>query len=38
MDDRFAFTDGRDQTHGFDASRDAAMQAFARCWFRENKT
>ena len=33
-----AFTDGRDQTHGFEASREAAMEAFTRCWFRENKT
>ena len=37
-----AFTDGRDQTHGFEATREAAMQAFARSWFgrlsRETKT
>ena len=28
----------RDQTHGFEATREAAMEAFTRCWFRENKT
>jgi hypothetical protein len=30
-----AFHKGRQQTHGFEATREAAMQAFARCWFRE---
>src|SRR3954451_925234 len=33
----FAFCEGRDQTHGFEATREAAMEAFTRCWFRENK-
>ena len=33
-----AFCEGRDQTHGFEATREAAMEAFARCWLRENKT
>ena len=33
-----AFTGDRDQTHGFEASCEAAMEAFTRCWFRENKT
>ena len=33
-----AFHNGRDQTHGFEATRETAMQAFTRCWFRENKT
>jgi hypothetical protein len=32
-----AFSEGRDQTHGFEATRDAAMQAFARYWFRANQ-
>ena len=32
-----AFCEGRDQTHGFEATREAAMEAFTRCWFRENK-
>jgi hypothetical protein len=32
-----AFTDGRERTHGLKATRDAAMQAFTQCWFRENK-
>jgi hypothetical protein len=31
------FHEGRDQTHGFEATREAAMEAFTRCWFRENK-
>ena len=31
------FHNGRDQTHGFEATREAPMQAFTRCWFRENK-
>ena len=30
-----AFHDGRDQTYGFGATRDAAMEAFTRCWFRD---
>jgi hypothetical protein len=29
------FHDGREQTHGFGATRDDAMEAFTRCWFRE---
>ena len=29
----FAFHDGRYPAHGFEASRDAAMEAFTRCWF-----
>ena len=33
-----AFSEGRDQTHGFEATRDAAMQAFARCWFRAKQS
>ena len=33
----FAFCEGRDQTQGFEATREAAMEAFTRCWFRENK-
>ena len=32
-----AFSEGHDQTHGFEATRDFAMQAFARRWFWENK-
>ena len=32
-----AFCEGRDQTHGFEATREAAMEAFTRCWFPENK-
>ena len=31
----FAFQEGRHPTHGFEATREAAMQAFARCWFRK---
>jgi hypothetical protein len=31
----FPFHDGRDPAHGFEAKREAAMQAFTRCWFRE---
>jgi hypothetical protein len=30
----FAFQEGRHPTHGFEATREAAMQAFARSWFR----
>ena len=30
-----ALSDGRNPTHGFSATREAAMQAFARSWFRE---
>jgi hypothetical protein len=30
-----AFKDDRDQTHGFEASCEAAMEAFTRCWFRK---
>jgi hypothetical protein len=31
----FAFHEDRAWTQGFAASREAAMQAFARSWFRE---
>ena len=31
------FSEGRDQTHGFEASCDAALEAFTRCWFQQNK-
>ena len=31
----FSLHEGRDQTHGFEATREAAMEAFTRCWFRE---
>ena len=31
----FAFQEGRYPTHGFEATREAAMQAFARSWFRD---
>ena len=30
----FAFHEGREYKQGFAASREAAMQAFAKCWFR----
>ena len=30
-----ALSDGRNPTHGFEATCDAAMRAFARSWFRE---
>ena len=33
-----ALRDRSKQTHGFEASCEAAMEAFTRCWFRENKT
>ena len=29
-----AFSAGRERVHGFEATREAAMQAFARSWFR----
>ena len=29
------FYQGRDQTHGYEATREAAMQAFAKCWHHE---
>ena len=29
-----AFQEARHPTHGFEATREAAMQAFARSWFR----
>ena len=29
------FYQGRDQTHGYEATREAAIQAFAKCWHRE---
>jgi hypothetical protein len=28
------FHEGHDPAHGFEATRDAALQAFTRCWFR----
>jgi hypothetical protein len=31
----FAFRDGRQVARGFSATRDAAMQAFAKSWHRE---
>ena len=35
---RDALSDGRDPAHGFEATREAAMQAFARSWHRETST
>jgi hypothetical protein len=32
-----AFSHGRDPVHGFAATREAAMRAFARSWFGENQ-
>ena len=32
-----AFSDGHDPVHGFEATRDEAMHAFARSWFGENQ-
>jgi hypothetical protein len=32
-----AFHEGRHPAHGFEATREAAMQAFARCCFRETQ-
>ena len=32
-----AFHKGRAPTHGFAATREAALQAFARSWFGEDK-
>jgi hypothetical protein len=32
-----AFHEGRDPTLGFAATREAALQAFARSWFGEDK-
>ena len=29
-----AFKDGGEPAYGFEASREAAMQAFTRCWMR----
>ena len=29
-----AFSAGRERVHGFEATREAAMQAFAGSWFR----
>ena len=29
------FCQGRDQTHGHEATREASLQAFARCWHRQ---
>ena len=31
----FAFHDDRHPAHGFEATREAALQAFTRCWFRK---
>ena len=31
-----AFSDGHDPVHGFEATRDVAIQAFARSWFGDN--
>jgi hypothetical protein len=31
-----ALKDGREPTYGFEASREAAMEAFARCWFGDS--
>jgi hypothetical protein len=31
-----AFSDGHEPVHGFEATRDAAMEAFARSWFGES--
>lgn len=31
-----AFHEGHDPAHGFEETREAAMQAFARSWHREN--
>jgi hypothetical protein len=31
----FAFHEGWHSAHGFEATREAALQAFTRCWFRE---
>ena len=31
----FSFHEGRHQTHGFEATREATREAFTRCWFRE---
>ena len=31
----FAFHEDREVTHGYEATREAAMQAFVRCWHRE---
>jgi hypothetical protein len=28
------FHEGREQTHGFGATRDDAIEAFTRCWFQ----
>jgi hypothetical protein len=33
-----ALSDGRDPTHGFEATREGAMRAFARSWFRRLET
>ena len=33
----FAFHEGRDLTHGFETTREAAMQAFAWCGFRDQR-
>jgi hypothetical protein len=32
-----AFYQETNPAHGFASTRDAAMQAFARCWFGENQ-
>jgi hypothetical protein len=31
-----AFSDGHEPVHGFEATPDAAMEAFARSWFGES--
>ena len=33
----FAFHEGREYTRGFAASREAAMEAFTGCWFRDRR-
>ena len=31
------FYQGRERTYGYEATREAALQAFARCWSGENQ-
>jgi hypothetical protein len=31
----FAFSQGHEPLYGFEATREAAMQSFARTWFRD---
>jgi hypothetical protein len=33
----FEFHEGRHPAHGFEVSREAAMQAFAASWFRDRR-